>query len=648
MKKFLPKNSFLFLPISLAILFVAQNQIFNIFVGLHDSPFFFLFILSTFSLGILFYGPSVLFSKWWRYVYLFIISSFVAWLFLAQYLYFSYFGGFMQASALKYSGQTTSLAGSILNLVSFSLIIFLLQFVVLFIGIFLQKKEKIIDTLPLGGFTAKWKNLRVFYLLCIIIIGLFGYGVILFGNGNGWYKITHFPQTIREMNSFVYSPNMTVQRIGIFNYFAADFIGMTLRSTKLTPEDIALVLEWKDAVPKIGKTNTFGSAKNKNLIIIQVESLENSVLFQKINGQEITPNLNILAKHGLYINNYYTQVGAGNTADAEFVILNSLYSLTNTVAFIDFAHNKYHALPSLLKENGYRTYSLHADEPTFWNRSNIYPALGYEKSFSKSDFVLPVPMKTEYLPDSDFFAQSLQEMTGFQSPFMATLITLSSHTPFKIPTNLQTLSIPEKSPFNAIQKDYLQSIHYTDMAIGEFIAGLKVNGLYNNSVIAIYGDHGNLYGISDLIGTSTTKAFKETRSSNVPLILLGTNLPAKTYSTPGSHLDFYPTVENILGITSTSTLFGKDLLGKTHRVTLRNAYSKAITTILTGNLTYKNFTDGGLFENGECLSMSKQTVLPIEDCKTLYEEEVKATSASDLIIKGNLELKLSSSQTLKP
>jgi phosphoglycerol transferase MdoB-like AlkP superfamily enzyme len=634
MEQIFSRNSFLFLPLSLAVLFVAQNQVFNMFVGLHDNPFLFQLIFVSFALGMLLYGPSVFFSKWRRYAWLSVVSLFVAWLFISQYLYFSYFGGFMQASALKYASQAGAVKSTIFELATPFVLIFLLQFSVIVGGAYLETKRKTKEIFP-----ATKENLR--YAGTLILIGIIGYGFVIFGDGNGWKKMTNFSQTLRELNSFVYSPNNAVQRTGIFNYYIGDVIGYVFRKTKLTPDDFLLVSEWRDAVPKTGANPYFGKAKGKNLIIIQVESLENAVLFQKINGKEITPNLNKLAKTGIHFDNYYTQVGPGNTADAEFVTLNSLYPLPNTVAFVDFAHNKYNALPSLLVQNGYSAYSLHADVPTFWNRSNIYPGLGYEKSYTKSDYLLRNNSGFEYLNDGEFFTQSLSKMKEFKSPFMATFITLSSHTPFIVPEKYKTLPVPSDGNWSEIQQNYLQSVHYTDAAIGNFITTLKANNEYENSLIAIYGDHGNLGGISETMGTSTSKIFPELRTSNVPLIILGSSLPGKTFHTLGSHLDFYPTIANLLGVSPSVALFGNDLLGKKHRVTVRNAYSRAITAILTETIAYKNFTDGGLFEKGECLKMPAQTALPLADCKTMYDEEIKATNASDLVIKGNLVSKIS-------
>jgi len=620
------------LPIILSGLFVAQNQSFNSFAHLSPNPFFLQFVFITFFLGMLLYGPAMLFTKKTRLAYFLAASSFVALLFISQYLYFSFFGGFMQASALSYINQASAVKSTIFTLITPFVVIFLLQFLIIFAWSEVEKRGKVKKVTLL-------KNEKIQLAFYLFVIGLLSYSFVLFGDGNGWKKITNLPQTIQEMNSFVYSPNEKIARTGIFNYYAGDTIGYLFRKTTLTDEDLALVKTWREEKPKSVKNKYFGSAQGKNLIIVQFESLENVVLFQKINGQEITPNLNKLAKEGLYFDHYYTQVGPGNTADAEFVTLNSLYPLPNTVAFIDFAHNKYNALPSLLKEDGYHTYSLHSDVPTFWNRSNIYPALGYETIFSKSSFSIPDNSGFENLSDGDFFVQSLEKMENFESPFMATLITLSSHTPFFIPKKSQTLVFPENDLYTETQKNYLQSIHYSDDALGQFIAGLKKNGKYDNSLIAIYGDHGALTGIGNVMGSSTSTVFPELRSSvegSVPLIILGSSLPAKTYDSYGSHLDFYPTIANLLGISPSSILFGQDLLGNTHRVTIRNSYSRSIMVILEEKIAYKNFTDGGIFETGECLQMPTQKTIPLSNCEKIYGEELNATNASDLIIKGNL------------
>jgi len=227
------------LPAILAGLFVIQNQIFNIFVHLSPNQYLFQSVLISFSLGMLLYGPAELLPKIWRTVYLLAVSLVVAFLFIAQYLYFSYFGGFMQASVLGYAGQADAVKSTILSIITPLVFVFLLQFFVIFAWGFSEKKGKIKRTILL-----KKEKIRAAFAL--FLIGLFGYGFVLFGEGNGWSKITNLSQTIHEMNSFVYSPNDTVERTGIFNYCAGDMIGFIFRKTKLTKDDLASVGTWEE------------------------------------------------------------------------------------------------------------------------------------------------------------------------------------------------------------------------------------------------------------------------------------------------------------------------------------------------------------------------------------------------------------------
>ena len=466
-----------------------------------------------------------------------------------------------------------------------------------------------------------------------------GYGLLFTMDENGLQKILHPAQTLHDLNSFTFSQNQLVQRVGVVNYSIGDVIGSLLRETRVTDEDAAFVKDLlSQKTGSFSANKYFGIARGRDLIVIQFESLEQAVMEQTVDGTEITPNLNALSREGLYFDNYYSQVGPGNTADAEFVMLNSLYPLTNTVAFIDFAHNTYRALPKFLVEQGYQTYALHGDVSSFWNRANIYPALGYETSVSKESYI-PVEIDFETLSDEDFFSQTISQMKLFPHPFMATLITLSSHSPYIIPKNNQTLPIPDDLPLSAMQRNYLESIHYADAALGNFIAALKANSLYDDALIVIYGDHGSFTGISEHVGASSTNEFGNLRASQVPLMIIagGSGLSMqKIIHTPGSHLDLYPTIVELLGFAPPQNIFGRNLLGmETPVVTRRDPYSKIITNILTPSLTYVG-TDSGIFEEGTCRQPLEGILVPIMECKNLYDAQLANINASDFVVRGDL------------
>jgi phosphoglycerol transferase MdoB-like AlkP superfamily enzyme len=187
-------------------------------------------------------------------------------------------------------------------------------------------------------------------------------------------------------------------------------------------------------------------------------------------------------------------------------------------------------------------------------------------------------------------------------------------------------------------------VHYVDGAIGQFIKDLKARGIYDDSLIAIYGDHGSFTDTESQMRLANNMTPNGLTNSQVPLILLSKDLNKTlkgSVTTPGSHLDLYPTVANLLGVKTPATIFGKDLLNTKYAVmTHRDPYTDAITNILTTKLVYRG-ADDGIFENGSCALASNSSVLPIADCSDLYERQAENIRASDLIVRGNLLKRLS-------
>ena len=617
-----------FLPLVLAILFAIQNELFNEWLGLYSPAYSLRLFLVAFALGLVFFGPALLFNKKGRYIYLFLISFLVSVLFAAQFMYYRYSESFLQFSALKYFGEAGSVAGTIKTLIDPQMFFFFTGLAVVLIAFLFTRHEKYI-----GYILPVWEKV----IIVLIMVGLifFGYKYLLYTEKKEWGSTSRLYTDVYDLKSLV-------GKMGIVNFFLEDTFKYALRENLASSADKQFLKTWAENLPApsqiAGPGNKyFGAEKGKNLIIIQVESLENAVINQKINGQEITPNLNQLAEDGLYFNNYYTQVGPGNTADAEFSTMDSLYPLSDDVVFIDYAKNAYAALPQLLVKNGYKTYSMHGDVPTFWNRSNIYPQLGYQKAFDLDDYTVTrsVGKGPSDLGDEDLFPQSLPRLEGFKQPFMATLITMSSHTPFILPQDLQTLEIPVDTTLNFTQQQYLESIHYTDKAMGEFIDKLKKDGLYDNSLILIWGDHGSFTNISSALDEKNI--LPELANSQVPMILFapGTNLQGPT-DIPSSHLDIYPTIANLLGIVPPKTILGQDLLNtKTPVETHFELVSDGIDAILTPNMAYEAAEDGA-FLHGSCESLPGKNILPISNCQNIYAQQADTIRASDIIVRGNL------------
>ncbi|MEH7523195.1 LTA synthase family protein [Bacillus sp. JJ1503] len=312
---------------------------------------------------------------------------------------------------------------------------------------------------------------------------------------------------------------------------------------------------------------TYGIAKDRHVFVIQVESLQEFTINQTIEGQEITPHLNDLLKDSAYFNNVYQQIGAGNTSDAEWLMHTSLYpeGMDPTVNVID--GNKIPSLVRTLKKHGYGTATYHADDITYWSRDKLYPALGFDYVYTNSE--IPNEKLIGFGPADEilfnFVVSQLPDQLESQEKMYSNIITLTSHTPFEMPAEMEYLNLPEE--FNGTYVgNYLQSVRYTDEQIGLFIQKLKDLEIYEDSILLIYGDHSGLHGAP--VTEKDQELLKETLGHRynlhdrftVPVLFTAPDIfMGETYSRLGGQIDLMPTLLNLLGIEHDRQMIGHNL-----------------------------------------------------------------------------------------
>ena len=383
-----------------------------------------------------------------------------------------------------------------------------------------------------------------------------------------------------------------------------------------------------------------GIAKGKNLIVIQVESLQNFPINAYYEGQELTPNLNKLIKGDtLYFENYYQNIGRGNTSDAEFSTQNSLYPVINGECYRLYEKNTFYGLPWIMRENGYKTTVFHGYKGDFWNREDAYPNQGFEDYISLED--MSVDEKIAFgISDMSMFKQAANHIEQMQKPFYSFLITLSCHHPYLFPEEYNTIQLNQEDK-DTVFGNYLQGVHYSDMAIGTFIEELKERGLYDDSIIAIYGDHHGLNFNDDSNYECMTrylgKEYDYNEMLNIPLII---NIPGaeinETIETVGGQVDFLPTIANLLDVKiNNKYILGQDIINAD------KGYVASVTYMLRGSF----ITDDVIFEMSResLFSTSKvkdlQTDEVIEDnaeYKVYYEKALELLDTSKYILDNNL------------
>ncbi len=246
--------------------------------------------------------------------------------------------------------------------------------------------------------------------------------------------------------------------------------------------------------------------KGKNIITIHGESIQSFVIGLKINGVEVTPNLNKLVAGGLYFDNFYTQVSVGTSSDTEFTLNTSLMPASTGTAFVSYFDRTYVSIPSLLKKQGYYNMAFHGNGADYWNRRTMHKNLGYDKFYAKDSFQIDEKIGLG-LSDGSFFRQSIpyikKELADHERIY-ATMIMLTNHTPFYDVSAYSQLDVTLKETIteNGVQVEkvypymvdtklgrYLQSVHYADQEIGNFINALEAEGIMDDTVIVFYGDH---------------------------------------------------------------------------------------------------------------------------------------------------------------
>lgn len=315
----------------------------------------------------------------------------------------------------------------------------------------------------------------------------------------------------------------------------------------------------------------YGVAKNKNVLVIHLESFQQFLIDYKWHGKEVTPNLNKLyhANDTISFDNFFNQVGQGKTSDAEMMLENSIFGLQSGSAMSSYGtSNTFESAPAILgQQAGYTSAVMHGGAGSFWNRNNAYKSFGY-------DYFMPLSYyqnkKGYYLgygiKDKLFFDQSIKYIEHLPQPFYLKMITVTNHYPYDLDKKNQ--SIDKTDTGDKTVDGYVQTAHYLDEAIGELMSYLKKSRLEKNTLIMLYGDH---YGISgnhhkasaQLLNKDSFNNFDNLQFQRVPLMFHMPGLKGGINHTYGGEIDVRPTLFNLLGINDQNMIqFGHSLLAK--------------------------------------------------------------------------------------
>ena len=331
----------------------------------------------------------------------------------------------------------------------------------------------------------------------------------------------------------------------IFSVFGCIWYDITDAAEPITPEKQAEIELWLASQPKHQPADSV-TEKRSNLLIVFAESLESWVLEKKVDGKEITPCLNRLLKEKstLYAPNVLTQVKGGRSIDAQLMICSGLLPLMSGTYSSLYYDNTFYTLQKAMRGLKHsRSYLLTIDKVSTWNQGAVARSFGTDTIISYHDFKMTEAFGThKRIGDASFFQQCREKIERGEvwkpgeSVYMQ-FVTYSGHAPFKLPDHLRTITFPASIPEKAA--------HYTDKAIGDFVAYLKTLPQYKETIVVIVGDHEGLASYrQELVGNPACRGLVSDKQLT-PFIVLNSPVGMR-YDKFMGQIDIYPTLLNLM------------------------------------------------------------------------------------------------------
>ena len=453
-----------------------------------------------------------------------------------------------------------------------------------------------------------------------------------------------------ELLTRTFSRDYLVKYLGINAFTAYDGV-QTYKTTQVRAQasatDMDEVAEYVKGHYAKPNDQYFGLAKGRNVIYIHLESTQQFLIDYKLKDEngvehEVMPFINSLyhSNSTFSFSNFFHQVKAGKTSDSETLFENSLFGLNQGALFTQLGgKNTFEAAPNILKQTqGYTSAVFHGNSGTFWNRNETYKHLDYDYFFDASYYNVTEDNSFQYgLNDKPFFQQSVKYLEHLQQPFYTKFIAVSNHYPYSQLSGDET-GFPLAQTKDETINSYFSTANYMDTAVHEFFDYLKQSGLYDNSIIILYGDH---YGISNarnkelaqLLGKDreTWSNFDNAQVQRVPYMI---HIPGmnkgKIIDTYGGQVDALPTLLHLLGVDTQNYIqLGQDLFSPDH---------KQLVAFRDGDFVTPNYTyyGGVLYDN----KTGEEIIEPSEELKKQIDADKEAVSdqlaTSDKINNGDL------------
>lgn len=295
----------------------------------------------------------------------------------------------------------------------------------------------------------------------------------------------------------LYPPLESYQENGTMLSFFLQLNNMRPKGQDSDSQELAedIELKYDKLADEMGLDNNIVSHDvQPNVICIMSESYSD---FRSI--REIDTNMDVMPYYDSILEetmngNLQVSIFGGGTCNTEFEFLTGFSVaalLPGSSVYTFYLNENFSSLPTLYKENGYRTVAIHPFDPEWWDRNEAYPSLGFDAFISQDDFVEPHIVR-RFISDYSAFERIVEEYEATEDgqPFFGFCVTMQNHADFSERYDnqiydVQIDSFPESDyPY---AENYLSLIRESDDALKYLIEYFR--SVDEPTIIVFFGDH---------------------------------------------------------------------------------------------------------------------------------------------------------------
>lgn len=533
-KKWVNKNSYILL---MMLSFILLDFIMRFFTRSINFYNIFGIVPNLFTLMWVFLMVGICVSlnkKVGRILYIILITISIA-MFLTHTIYYSYFKNFFDFSSLQFAGE----AGNYLvdAIKSSPIWIFITVFIIITISYFAVKKMN-----KINKNNNEWLKILI---IVIIFIGMHSLTPLFLGKSVTTWDAWRNPRNVYNVFN---DNNRSMQVSGFYEYNFRNIYINFFKEENAIKDDSTSLLEEKFS-EEIEYSNKYtGMFKDKNVIFVQLESIDNFLV-----TKEIMPTLYSMKNNSINFNNHFSFVsGGGSTFNSEYMV-NIGYTTPISInkGAYTYSKNTYsYSLPNLLKKAGYTVNAFHMNTPEYYSRSVNYKSFGYDsfnslknldngKYYTDNSFWLD----TELINNPTFNKLIFNKETKFADY----IITYSAHMPFQANKGVCSLLV-EDTTMDLTEYECLKlQARETDDMLKLLIENLKEKDLIDNTILVLFSDH-YLYTLNDKTLLDKYKTTENNLINQTTWMIWSNDMKKTDIKKVTSQLNILPTVANLLGL----------------------------------------------------------------------------------------------------